>query len=44
MPKQDRKTLKSNFANGRMPSEDNFGDLIDSMLNVIDEVERRSGA
>jgi len=37
MPRQDRKTLKSIFRKGEMPTETAFADLIDSMLNIIDE-------
>jgi len=37
MAKQDRETLKDKFRNGRIPSEKEFGDLIDSMLNTLDE-------
>lgn len=37
MAKQDRETLKDKFRNGKIPSETEFGDLIDSMLNTLDE-------
>ncbi len=37
MAKQNRSTLKGFFENGRLPSGDQFGDLIDSALNPIDE-------
>ena len=33
----DRSTLKKFFESGRMPSERQFADLIDSMLNMVDE-------
>lgn len=37
MAKQDRETLKGKFRNGKIPSEKEFADLIDSMLNTLDE-------
>ena len=37
MPKKNRSTLKEYFKKGCLPSEEQFGDLIDSMLNIIDE-------
>ncbi len=37
MAKKNRHTLKNYFTNGSLPSQEHFGDLIDSMLNVIDE-------
>ncbi len=37
MAKKNRETLKNYFKNGSLPSQDEFGDLIDSNLNVIDE-------
>jgi len=37
MAKKNRQSLKNYFTNGSMPSEENFEDLIDSMLNIIDE-------
>jgi hypothetical protein len=37
MAKQNRNTLRRYFEKGRMPNEDQFGDLIDSTLNPIDE-------
>jgi hypothetical protein len=37
MAKQNRSTLRRYFAKGRLPTEDQFGDLIDSTLNPIDE-------
>jgi hypothetical protein len=37
MAKKNRSTLKRYFREGALPSEDQFGDLIDSSLNTIDE-------
>jgi hypothetical protein len=37
MAKKNRKTLRRYFEKGRLPSEDQFGDLVDSTLNTIDE-------
>jgi hypothetical protein len=37
MAKKDRNTLKKYFEAGRLPSSEQFADLIDSMLNVIEE-------
>ncbi len=37
MTKKNRSTLKRYFSEGALPSEDHFGDLIDSTLNTIDE-------
>jgi hypothetical protein len=37
MGKANRSTLKTFFQRGRMPSERQFVDLIDSMLNMVDE-------
>jgi hypothetical protein len=37
MAKKNRSTLKHFFRRGALPSENQFGDLIDSMLNMIDE-------
>jgi hypothetical protein len=37
-----RKTLKNFFENGSQPSEDNFSDLIDSNLNMLDEGFKKS--
>ena len=37
MPKINRNTLKNYFKNGNVPSQDQFADLIDSTLNIIDE-------
>jgi hypothetical protein len=36
MAKKDRATLKTYFSNGRRPSQEEFADLIDSTLNIID--------
>lgn len=37
MAKRNRSTLKRYFREGTLPSEDQFGDLIDSSLNTIEE-------
>ena len=37
MARRNRITLQKYFARGKMPTEDHFTDLIDSMLNIIDE-------
>ncbi len=37
MPNQTRNTLKNLFKNGKVPSQNDFEDLIDSNLNMIDE-------
>lgn len=37
MGRRNRSTLKHFFRKGALPSENQFGDLIDSMLNMIDE-------
>ena len=37
MGKTNRPRLKERFKNGAMPSEDDFGDLIDSMINILEE-------
>lgn len=37
MAKTSRSNLKELFRNGRMPSENDFADLIDSMINILDE-------
>lgn len=37
MGKANRNTLKNYFKQGRMPSEQQFAELIDSMLNMVDE-------
>lgn len=37
MPAKNRTTLKNYFKRGSLPSEDQFGNLIDSMLNMRDE-------
>mgnify|MGYP007077385803 CR=1 FL=1 len=42
MAKKNRSTLKRYFREGSLPSEDQFGDLIDSSLNTIDEGFDRS--
>ena len=42
MAKKNRSTLKRYFREGALPSSDQFGDLIDSSLNTIDEGFDRS--
>ncbi len=37
MTKRNRKTLSSYFKNGALPKEENFGDLIESMVNIVDD-------
>ena len=37
MALKSRKTLQAYFKRGSLPTEDQFKDLIDSMLNMIDE-------
>lgn len=37
MPKKNRETLKKSFGDGEMPSVADFGDLIESMLNINDD-------
>jgi hypothetical protein len=37
MTRQRRGMLKDRFAQGKMPTEGDFGDLIESMLNMLDE-------
>ena len=37
MPRQTRSTLKNYFTEGSLPSADQFANLIDSALNMIDE-------
>lgn len=37
MTKRNRKTLSDNFADGSLPTQDAFGDLIDSMVNIVDD-------
>ncbi len=44
MSRQSRETLKAYFAKGRRPSEDEFADLIDSTLNIMDEGFRKTPA
>ena len=42
MGEQTRKTLREFFTAGQLPTEEHFGDLIDSMLNMKDEGFRKS--
>lgn len=37
MTKRNRKTLTDNFAAGKLPTQAAFGDLIDSMVNIVDD-------
>lgn len=37
MTKRNRKTLVENFADGEMPTQDAFADLIDSTVNIVDD-------
>lgn len=37
MTKRNRKTLADNFSDGKLPTQEAFGDLIDSMVNIVDE-------
>ncbi len=44
MSKRNRNTLKRFFSEGALPSEDQFADLIDSSLNMVDEGFSKSPA
>ena len=37
MTRRNRNTLKHYFQNGSVPTQDQFEDLVDSALNIIDE-------
>lgn len=37
MTKRNRKTLASYFTNGALPKEENFSDLVESMVNIVDD-------
>lgn len=37
MTRRNRKMLQEQFQHGKIPSEDDFSDLIESMLNMLDE-------
>jgi hypothetical protein len=37
MAKQNRKTLRNYFSKGKLPTENQFADLIDSSLNLLDD-------
>jgi hypothetical protein len=37
MPRRNRQTLKESFRQGKKPSEHDFANLIDSMLNTLDD-------
>lgn len=39
---RNRQTLRSFFDAGKLPTQDHFGDLVDSMLNMSDEGFRKS--
>ncbi len=43
MPKKNRETLKAYFQRGRVPSANQFSDLIDSALNIADDGIERTG-
>ncbi len=42
MTVRNRETLRSFFSAGKLPTQDHFGDLVDSMLNMSDEGFRKS--
>lgn len=42
MAKANRETLKGYFSNGKMPTGSQFGDLVDSMLNIVDDGMNRT--
>jgi hypothetical protein len=42
MTSRNRQTLRNFFMAGKLPSQDHFGDLIDSTLNMTDEGFRKS--
>jgi len=37
MTKRNRKTLSDNFSDGKLPTQEAFGDLIESMVNIVDD-------
>jgi len=37
MTQRNRKTLSDNFADGALPTQEDFSDLIDSMVNIVDD-------
>ena len=41
---RNRETLKNHFGDGQLPTQAHFGDLIDSMLNMVDEGFRKTVA
>lgn len=44
MAKANRETLKGYFSNGKIPTGTQFGDLVDSMLNIVDDgMDRTEG-
>lgn len=42
MAKANRETLKGYFGDGKMPTGSQFGDLVDSMLNIVDDGMNRT--
>lgn len=42
MAKANRETLKEYFSSGKIPTERQFGDLIESMLNIVDDGMNRT--
>ncbi len=44
MSSRNRATLRSFFADGQLPTGRHFGDLVDSMMNMVDEGFRKTPA
>lgn len=42
MAKANRETLKGYFSSGKIPTESQFGDLVDSVLNIVDDGMNRT--
>lgn len=42
MAKANRETLKGYFSSGKLPTGSQFGDLVDSMLNIVDDGMNRT--
>lgn len=42
MTSRNRETLKKYFGDGQLPTQAHFGDLVDSMLNMVDEGFRKT--
>lgn len=42
MTRRNRETLRNYFADGQLPTQTHFADLIDSMLNMVDEGFRKT--